>query len=131
MTIMSLTKACHNSRFIFSGAIPFPQGLDAASPAKRLAGLFSRIYSNQFRFTQQHGWLCRDGDETWRPDERGALQIARQFAYEAARQTRSPMLAAELLIETMLRLAELEPGMRAPLPDGDIQLTLSAQRRAA
>ena len=51
------------------------------------------------------------------------MQFARLFCHEAARQTRSRMLTAESLIETMLRLAELEPGMRMPIPDIELAVT--------
>ena len=108
-----------NNALTFPGMQPCFIRSDEISPAKKLAPLFSKTYANQLRFTPQHGWLCRDGD-IWRPDQRAAMQFARQFCHEAPRQTRSPMLTAELLIETMLRLAELEPGMREALPEGEI-----------
>ena len=104
--------------------------MDEMSPAKYLAGAYATYFADQLRYSSQLGWLLRDGN-VWRPDERQAMQIARQFCAEAGLHMRDRRLDTEATVETVLRLAAFEPGMRAPLPKGDVALTLSAQRRVA
>ena len=104
--------------------------MDEVSSAKQLASLFPKLYANQLHYSARLGWLVRDGDIWW-PDEQQATQICRMFCSAAARQLRDQRLGSEATVETVLRLASFEPGMREALPKDHMLFALSTTGRAA
>ena len=99
----------------------FMKGLDETSIPKRLAAAFAAKHHEQVRFDlRRTRWLVRGEDEFWRPDERGALQAAREFCDATARVLRSIAMTGEAMAAEVLRLSELEPAFRAPLPEGEV-----------
>ena len=122
ISIPSPTDRC-NSSFIFMGnRALFAKGVDDVSIPKRLAAVFAAKHRDRLRYIPPRGWLVRGADEFWRPDQRGALRLAGAFCNATARIIRSIAITSKAMAAEVLRLAELEPDMRAALSEGDIVL---------
>ena len=94
--------------------------------------MFASKHRECVRFDLRRGyWLVRGADDFWRADLHAALRLAREFCDATARILRSITLSGEAMAAEVLRLAELEPAMRAPLPKDDVVFAVTAARRVA
>ena len=105
--------------------------MDEISPIKHISHVFAEVNKKRLHHSDRLGWLVRDSDNIWRPDEQAALQIARTFCAAAAKHMRDRRLDSEATVEAVMRLASFEPRMTAALPKGDTVLALSSQPRVA
>ena len=105
--------------------------MDEISPQKQIASIFAKVHSGRVRYSPRLGWVVRDADNIWRPDELLVTQVARLLCAEAAKYRRDRRLDSEATVETVLRLASFEPRMTAAIPEGDTLFAVSAAGRAA
>jgi hypothetical protein len=98
----------------------FAKGVDDVSIPKKLAGVFARERCGDIRFIPPRGWLARGDDGFWRPDPASALKASREFCDATARIIRSIAITGAAMAAEVLRLAELEPAFREPLPEGEV-----------